>query len=199
MLRRLLTAALLIAAGAAAAHLPGGGTPEVEALAPADVLGVYVVRLRGNGFTGNSEADVSRTERVRGRVRLTLSRLEDESNTRGLEVRIDLPPALEGTLIDKATPTPAFRGTGVLVGDSLTAIATGRSDFVNAVTMRFTRRGRIVSGWWLTSLADGAAVQSNFVTGVGSTFRGRRVTIAPAPLPAARSVSTADEPQQSAR
>ncbi len=172
-LRRLLvaaaTAALVGVVGVAL--LP---VPDAAAVGSADAVGAWLIALRGDGFDRNATSGSYSQETVRGRAVLNVGRATGDGDPRRLRVEVVLERALAGSLIDRATPSVALAGEGVLVGDSLTVIGAGQANFVNALTLRFSRGGKRVDGWWLASF-PGSSVDSGFVGGFGTTFKGKRV------------------------
>ena len=72
----------------------------------------------------------------------------------------------------------SLEGVGILVDDSLTVIGAGQANFVNAVTLRFSKKGRKVEGWWLGSF-PGTDVREGFVAGFGASFKGKRPRVTP--------------------
>lgn len=181
-MRRVLLGAAVALSAATVAWL-GAGEPPAAALGPADALGQYVLRLRGDGFDRDAETNRVSEGSVKGSAVLTVALADDAADPRELAVEIRLDRKLAGSLLDRATPTPALSGRGVLVGDSLTVIGAGQANFVNAVTLRFRKRGARLEGWWLASF-PGSAADRGFVAGLGLTFRGRRV-VQPAAVSAA--------------
>ncbi len=148
--------------------------PVAHAVGAGDAIGEYVIKLRGDGFDRNGSSGRVSEGNVRGRAVLRVSRVAGSADPRNLRVEIVLEKVLVGSLIDRATPTPALAGRGILVGDSLTVIGAGQSNFVNALTLRFLKRGRRVAGWWIASF-PGSAATDGFVSGMGLAFRGKRL------------------------
>ena len=184
MIRRLL-AVVVVAAVGATAGLVATPPPPAAAVGAGDIVGEYVVRLRGDGFDRSATSGRVDEGAVRGRAVVTVTRAAQDGDPRDVLVRVTLESALTGSLLDRATPTPALQGRGILVGDSLTVIGAGQANFVNAVTMRFQKNGRKVEGWWLASF-PGSTVDDGFVAGVGLSFRGKRLRKGQAsPAPAA--------------
>ena len=168
MMGRAWTAGLALAAVVVWVGAPG---EEAAAVGPADVIGIYDVRLSGDAFERDADSGRVAEERVRGRALCQISAAPGDPRLLTVEVR--LAPALDGGLFDRTNPTPALRGTGVLVGDSLTVIGAGQANYVNALTLRFLRRGRKVSGSWIASF-PGSDTRSGYVAGAGVSLRGKR-------------------------
>lgn len=181
-MRRALTA-VAVALACVAAWVLLVPEPPAEAVGPGDVIGEYVLKLRGQGFDRNATSGRISEDRVRGRALLTILRTSDVGDPRDVTVRIALDSSLKGSVLDRATPTPDLEGRGVLVGDSLTVVGVGQSNFVNAVMLRFNKKGKKVEGWWLVSFPGADAVEG-FVGGAGLAFKGKRLR-ASKPVPAA--------------
>lgn len=168
MKRLLLTA--IVALGAAAGALAWPVSQDAAAVAPSQLVGVYKLKLKGEGWIRGS-IEPYRASRVGGAAALTVTRsLADDTK---IHVEIRLAPELDGGILDLATPAVAFVGDGVLVGDSMAVIDTGAATYVNAMTLTFLKDGERVVGHWVasypaTDAANGAA------SGVGVSFTGRR-------------------------
>jgi hypothetical protein len=169
----LVAAALAAAIGTAAALLTAPAPP-AQAIGAGDAIGEYVIKLKGNGFDRNAASGRVTEGGIRGRAVLSVTPASDAGDPRELVVRVTLESNLKGTLLDRATPTPSLEGRGVLVGDSLTVIGAGQTNFVNALTLRFLKKGKKVDGWWLASF-PGAAADEGFVAGAGLSFKGKRM------------------------
>jgi hypothetical protein len=168
MKRLLLTA--IVALGAAAGALAWPVSQDAAAVAPSQLVGVYKLKLKGEGWIRGS-TEPYRASRVGGAAMLTVTRsLADDTK---IHVEVRLAPELDGGILDLATPAVAFVGDGVLVGDSMAVIDTGAATYVNAMTLTFLKDGERVIGHWVasypaTDAANGAA------SGVGVAFTGRR-------------------------
>lgn len=168
MKRLLLTAVAALAAAAGALAWPV--SQDAAAVAPSQLVGVYRLKLKGEGWIRGTTAPYQ-SSRVGGTASMTVTRsLADDTK---IHVEIRLAPQLDGGILDLATPAVAFVGDGVLVGDSIAVIDTGAATYVNALTMTFFKDGERVVGHWVasypaTDAANGAA------SGVGVSFTGRR-------------------------
>ena len=166
--RLLLTAVAALAAVGAALSLPA--PREAAAVAPSQLVGVYKLRLKGEGWLRGT-TEPYRAERVGGSALMTVARAVGDDTKIHVEIR--LAPQLDGGILDLATPAVAFVGDGILVGDSMAIIDTGAATYVNALTLTFLRDGERVTGHWVasypaTDAANGAA------SGVGVAFNGKR-------------------------
>ena len=168
-----LALALGVALGAAAVVVSTHAAPEAGAVAPADVVGVWRVKLSGDGWLRTNAGDRQR-EAIRGPAYLALSLVNPEANDRRLRVEVRLPPTMEGSLLDAATPEPAFLAEGYLVGDSMAVIDSGQPNFVNTLTLRFLKDGARVAGWWVAAFPPTSA-DSGAASAVGLAFAGRRL------------------------
>ncbi len=178
---RWLAATLVVAAlGVSAAFVVSPET--ADAVDTTRVLGRYRLKLKGDGFDREAASLSYRNKKLRGNATLTLVRPESAVSAREVIVRIVLDRRLDGSVLDRATPDPAFLGKGLLIEDSLTVIGTGSANFVNAVTLRFKNKGRKLSGWWLASF-PAAAVDGGFAGGVGVQIAGRLQLAQPSPAP----------------
>lgn len=176
----LLVLGLGFGAGLGAAVAP---EQPARAVSAAQVVGVYQLRIRGEGFHRSLDGKNS-VGRVRAIGEMRIIDTDTEANDGEFEVEIRLHPKFDGTLFDKLTPSPAFRGRGVLVGDNLTVIGTSVPNFVNALVMRFQRKGRKVVGTWLASYPATVDAVTPFAGGAGVSFVGKRVKVrAQAPAP----------------
>lgn len=146
-------------------------SPRADAVAPAQVVGTYKLRLKGDGFV-RSASDPYRIERISGTALLQIARtLADDTK---VQVTIQLDKTLTGGIADLATPKPDFAGEGYIVGDSLTIIDTGGPTYVNALTLTFLKDGERVAGHWLASFPATDPAKST-TSGVGIDFAGRRL------------------------
>jgi len=189
LLRRLLVALVVAVVGATAVWW-ASPQPEAAAIGAADAIGEYVVKLKGNGFERNESSGRVSEGNLRGRAVVRIKRTSADGDPKDLTVEVALENALKGGLLDRATPTPSLRGRGVLVGDSLTVIGVGQTNFVNALTLRFSRKGKRIDGMWISSF-PGAAATDGFVAGVGVSFKGKRLR-AKQVAPASIAVQAAD-------
>ncbi len=173
---RLRSALCAVALGGAAVLVAWspGPAPVAEAVGSADVIGIYRLKLKGGGFDREAITNRYRAGSLRGTATLEISRPAEAVDPRVLQIAILLDGNLIGSTLARATPTPALTGVGILVEDSLTVIGTGRSDFVNAVTLRFERGGKRLVGTWLTAFPASDA-DDGFAAGVGVTFKGKRL------------------------
>src|SRR5215510_9616415 len=143
---------LLLVSAAALAVVAGSfawpTARDASAVAPTQILGVYKLRLKGEGWIRGT-TEPYRAERLGGLAMLTVSKsLTDDTK---IHVDIHLAPQLENGILDLATPGVAFVGDGVLVGDSMAIIDTGAATYVNALTLTFLRDGERVIGHWIAS------------------------------------------------
>lgn len=168
MRRLLLTSVAALAAAAGALALPQAR--DAAAVAPSQIVGLYKLRLKGEGWIRGS-AEPYRSSRVGGTALLTVTRPSVDATK--LHVEIRLAPQLDGGILDLATPAVAFVGDGVLVGDSMAIIDTGAATYVNALTLTFVKDGERVVGHWVASYpaTDAAA---GAASGVGVSFNGKR-------------------------
>ena len=171
-MRRLLVLGGAAAAGALAVGLVPG--PAARAVGSADALGTYELKLRGEGFDRDGQSGRIREGALHGDAVLSVTRADASGDPRNVHLVVQLDPALVGSVLDLATPTPQFESDAVLVGDWATAIAPGQPDFVNVLTVRFLKKGRRISGWWSASF-PGADADKGFAAAVTATFKGRRV------------------------
>jgi len=170
-MRRLLLP-LAVAAVAAFALVAVRQAPQAQAVAATQVVGTYKLKLKGDGWwRGTTTA--YRPDRVNGSALLLLARNVPDDGKLKVVIQVEA----TGGLVDIATPTPDFSGTGVLVGDSLTVIGSGTPTYVNAITLTFLKGGARVLGHWFASFPPSdAAVDSSAAGGVGIDFTGRRLT-----------------------
>jgi hypothetical protein len=169
-MRRFALAALVALVTAASCFWVAPGR-EARAVAPSQIVGAYRIRMKGDGWLrGTSEA--YRSERVLGFGTLVLSRNTPDDGK--LHVEIQLDDGLTGSLLDLATPEPAFVGDAAVVGDSLAIIDSGGPTYVNALTMTFFRGGGRIVGHWVSSFPAADSVLGA-ASGVGIDFVGRRV------------------------
>ncbi len=167
-MRRTLAALALVVVATVAALL-GRDAPEAAAVAPSQVLGVYKLKLKGDGWLRGSTAPY-RVERVGGNANLLLSAGTDGR----LRVEIRLDPSFSGGLLDLATPATAFVGEGYMAGDSLTVIDTGAPTYVNAITLTFLKDGARLIGHWLSAYPP-AAADAGPGSAVGIDVSGRKL------------------------
>jgi hypothetical protein len=169
--RPVLLCLLALAAVVACLGLRHG--PAADAVAPAQVVGVYSVKLKGDGWL-RAKAGSHRSERITGSAVLTMVRVDPSSSSDGrIRVEIRLAPAMANGVADLATPEPAFVGEGYVVGDSLTAVDTGLPTYVNALTMSFTKFGARVQGHWFASFPATSTDQGP-ASAIAVEFSGRR-------------------------
>jgi hypothetical protein len=168
MKRLLLTAVAALAAAAGTLALPQAR--DAAAVAPSQVVGLYKLRLKGEGWIRGS-VEPYRSSRVGGSAMLTVTRPTADATK--LHVEIRLAPQLDGGVLDLATPAVAFVGDGVVVGDSMAIIDTGAATYVNALTLTFVKDGERVVGHWVASYPATDAA-SGAASGVGVSFNGKR-------------------------
>jgi hypothetical protein len=159
---------------------PAWFAPAASAVSPAQVSGVYVVRLSGEAWAriaGSGAEQRSSAERVKGGAFLIVTS-DAERNDGKVSVEIRLDRGLEGSVLDRVTGSPDFVGSGVIVGDRLTLIDSGSSIFVNAMDLRFERDGRKLSGSWLVSW-PAASTEAAFVGGARVDLKGKRFVAKP--------------------
>ena len=169
---------LALLACAVLAALAGvfSSSTKAYSLSPADVQGVYILKLSGDAWVrsranGDTPPEAS-AESVRGTAFLILS-AASQANDGVLHAEIRLEQRREGSVLDRITASPDFEATGVILGDRLSLIDTGHSVFVNALNLRFDRRGKRVRGGWLVAWpasSDGAA----FSAGANVVVKGKR-------------------------
>jgi hypothetical protein len=170
MMKRLLLS-LAAAALAAFALAAVRQAPEAQAVAATQIVATYKIKLKGDGWWRGS-ATAYRPERVNGTGLLVLARSVPDDG----KVKVLIQADATGGLVDIATPTPDFSGSGVLVGDSLTVIGSGTATYVNAITLTFLKGGSRVLGHWFASFPPSdVAADSSDAGGVGMTFTGRRL------------------------
>lgn len=186
---RLATLAAAVVAGAIAASLVPVSAPEAAALTASDVVGVWKLRLGGDGWQRSAgETDESR---VRGTAQLIVESTDVDRNTGVVQLQVVLDPETEVTLLGKAVPpkgtAPAFLAKAAVIGNSVSAIYTGRADYVNAMNLRFDPDGKHVTGsWFLAFPAADASDSAAFATGMTLSVKGKRVrTRLPLPKPVA--------------
>ena len=119
-MRRILLACLTALATAVA--LAFSPASEVKAVPSAEIVGSYRLRMKGDGWMRGT-SDPYRAEKIAGGATLLITRVVPDDGRLHVEILLD--PALDGSLLDLATPEPAFVGDAALVGDSLTVIDTG--------------------------------------------------------------------------
>lgn len=178
-MNRTISAAILAVAAAGAWYAVRPATP-VQAVAPAQVVGVYKIKLKGDGFL-RTASDPYRLERISGSALLTVARSAADDTK--IVVQIQLDKSLAGGIADLATPKPDFAGEGYIVGDSLTVIDTGGPAYVNALTLAFLKDGDRVAGHWLASFPATDLLKSTS-SAVGLDFAGRRLNGRKPVLPA---------------
>lgn len=175
-------------AGAGAAFLLPGAAPDAAALTAADLEGVWKLKLGGDGW---QRADGGyREARVRGTAELVVESADLDRNTGRVNLRITLDESATASLLGAAVPeagtAPAFTATAAVVGNTVSAIYAGQSNYVNALNLRFESDGKRSSGtWFLVFPATDASDAQTFATGLVVTVRGKRVrTRTPGPKPA---------------
>jgi hypothetical protein len=182
-MRRTLAALALVLVATVAALL-WHGAPEASAVAPSQVVGVYRLKLKGDGWLRGT-TEPYRVERIGGGATLLLA-----AGTAGrLHAEIRLDPEFTGGLLDLATPATAFVGEGYMVGDSLTVIDTGAPTYVNAITLTFLKDGARIVGHWLSAYPPAAAdAGPGSAVGIGVSGRklGKREPGSNGPKPALR-------------
>ena len=172
----------LLAAGAAVAAglLLAGPADDVEALTSGQVLGTWNLKLKGDGWAGRAGAadqplvDVSR---VSGTGVLVVRPRDPDVNDGLLTFEVVLDKATAKSLLGPATSgTPAFSASAALIGDSIGLIDAGQPNFVNAMTLRFDRKARKVTGAWMAvyPASDPTLGTQKFATAVSVTVKGRR-------------------------
>lgn len=170
---------LLLALFAASAVFAGLFTSLEPAysLSPADVQGIYVLRLSGEAWIRTrGQADTTARadqERVKSEAYLILEPAEIDANDGRVRAEIRLSKRLEGSVLDRLTASPDFQATGVIFGDRLTLIDTGHELFVNALDLRFQKGGKKVGGAWLVSWPASQA-DAAFAGGAGLAVKGKR-------------------------
>jgi len=168
MERRLLLVSLAAAALAAGALLLR--EHEAAAVAPSQIVGVYRIKLKGDGWLRGKSVPY-RQERIFGNAVLVVARDSAANDKLTVEIRLD--PSFAGGLVDLATPEPAFTGSGFVAGDSLAVIDTGAPTYVNAITLTFLKDGGKVAGHWMSAF-PAAEPASGAASGLAIEFAGRR-------------------------
>lgn len=173
MVKRLLLS-VIAAAAAALVLFAARSAPDAQAVAPAQVVGVYKIKLKGDGWWRGTTTAYG-AERVNGNALLVFARNQPDDGK--LKVSIQLDPALSGGLVDVATPTPDFLGTGMLVGDSMTVIGNGAATYVNAITFTFLKGGARIIGHWVAAFPPSDAAPDSSAAGAfGIDFAGRKLS-----------------------
>lgn len=167
MRRKLAALALLVVAAVAA--LVAHEAPDASAVAPSQVVGVYKLKLKGDGWLRGS-SEPYRVERIGGNATLILS--AGAAGRLHAEIRLD--PSFTGGLLDLATPATAFVGEGYMAGDSLALIDTGAPTYVNAMTLTFLKDGARVLGHWISAYPP-AAADAGPGSAVGIEVSGRKL------------------------
>jgi hypothetical protein len=168
--KRRLVVSLVVAAATAVVAARHGS--EAQAVAAAQVVGTYRIKLKGDGWWRGT-TDPYKADRTNGTGLLVLS--HDVPDDGKLKVVIQVDAA--GSLVDVATPTPDFSGTGLVVGDSMTVIGSGAPTYVNAITLTFLKGGARLVGHWVASFPPSdAAPDTSAAGGFGADFTGRRLT-----------------------
>lgn len=144
--------------------------PEAGAVAPDDVVGVYKLKLKGDGWVRGTTQPY-RAERIGGTATLFVARAPTADGKLHVEIRLE--SSLTGGVLDLATPATAFVGEAHLVGDSLTLIDTGAPTYVNALTLQFAKEGARLSGHWIAAYPASEAGAT--ASGAGLSFNGRRL------------------------
>jgi hypothetical protein len=184
-MKRLLLPLAAAAAAAAFAVVAVRQAPDAQAVAATQVVGTYKIKLKGDGWWRGATT-AYRPERVNGTALLLLARSVPDDGKLKVVIQADA----TGSLVDIATPTPDFSGTGVLVGDSITVIGSGQPTYVNGITITFLKGGARVLGHWFASFPPSdAAVDSSAAGGLGIDFTGRRLTKRDEPVTTASSAS----------
>ena len=182
-----LLAAVTVAAAAAVAVVAVRPAPEAQAVAPAQVVGAYKLKLKGDGWWRGTTTAYG-VDRVNGSALLILTRSVPDDGQ--LKVVIQVETA--GGLVDVATPTPDFSGTGRIVGDSMTVVGSGTATYVNAITLTFLKGGARVLGHWMASFPPSdVAPDSSAAGGFGVDFTGRKLAKRGGPGIAASAASAA--------
>jgi hypothetical protein len=170
MTKRLLVA-LGVAAAAAFALLAVRPAPQAEAVAAPQVVGAYRIKLKGDGWWRGTTTPYA-VDRVNGNALLLLARNVPDDGKLKVVINVDT----QGGLVDVATPTPDFTGTGTLVGDSMTAIGSGTATYVNAITLTFQKGGTRILGHWIAAFPPSdAAPDASAAGGFGADFTGRKL------------------------
>jgi hypothetical protein len=142
--------------GAAAAFVvpaalpPGSGVspPDAAAVAPGQVVGIYKVRLVGDGW--QSVNGVPSSQRLRADAYITIARADGQGGNL-LHATITV-----GNGAASLLPSgKAFDATASLSGDALGLVSTGAPAGVSAANLRFELGGKRVSGTWLLVIPAG--------------------------------------------
>lgn len=189
--RRAAAAALGVTLGLAvgmAIDVAPQTAPGLVAAPAVPVVGVYKVRIRGDGWTSHrtgsgGAAPTIRQERVNGFASVVV-RARDGQDAGGMyTVEVVIDPALQPSVLGESTPgKPAFRGTAALQGDWLSVMDEGTQPganaglWVNALNLRFENGSKKVSGSWsaLFPAREPDLATQGFASGVFVTFTGRR-------------------------
>ena len=172
-----LTAACALLGSGAAFLLPGSA-PDAEALTAADLVGIWTLRLGGDGWQRDDGGVLQ--SRIRGKAYLVVEHADPDRNTGRVNLLITLDADAQASLLGAAVPdpamAPAFKATAAVIGNSISAISTGQADYVNALNLRFDADGKRAGGaWFLAFPAADATDSATFATGLVVTVRGKRV------------------------
>jgi len=164
--------------GAGAAFLLPGSVPDAEALTASDLVGIWKLTLRGDGWQ-RADGGV-RESRVKGAALLVVEHADPDRNTGRVNIEITLDADATESLLGDAVPpagtAPAFKATAAVIGNSISAIYAGQPDYVNALNLRFEADGKHAGGaWFLAFPATDAADTATFATGLVVNVRGKRV------------------------
>lgn len=181
-MKRLLLSLTLAAAALACAWF-AVPSRDADAVAAADVQGVYLLKLKGDGWVKGPSVNGGRfrASGLRGQAYLLVGLVNADDNDGQVTVEVRLAQTLEGSVLDQATGSPDFVGRGYLVGDTLAVIDSGASIFVNALTLRFTKGGRVVAGNWMVAkpatALDGR--DGSFAAAATVALKGKLVRVKP--------------------
>jgi len=158
--------------------------PDASSLTPAEVQGVYTVKMSGDAWfrrdlDGSGPQAVQRVEqKLKGTLFLVLGVANDQKNDGLVTVEIRLSERHEGSALDRLTGSPDFVGTGLLVDGRLAVIDVGAPEFVSALNLRFDKRGKRVWGGWIVSFPAKTA-DATFMGGANVVLKGKRVRVRP--------------------
>lgn len=163
------------------------GAPQAEALTTGDVVGVYNVKFKGDGWAARvpsqsalrkaGAADGIESGRFTGGGRIEIAARDVSVNDGIVTVRVLLDKATQSSLLGGATSgSPAFEATAAVIGNSISLISSGQPNYVNAMVLRFDAARRKVNGNWMAVFpaTETSLATQKFATGVSVTVAGRR-------------------------
>lgn len=157
--------------------------PAAQAIPAGEVIGRYVVKVRGEGFAARpvQKAQTGNVKFVSGRfsgnATILISARDASVNDGIVTVQVHLDAATRETLLGPATGAdPAFEATAAITGDGIALIDAGQPNYVNALFLRFEKNGRKISGNWMAAFPAAGAdlTDQKLATGVSAEIVGRR-------------------------